>query len=78
MTWALCLKRVLSIDFETYRICDAAVWIIAYIEDVKTIEKIRTHLDAKIAEPTASPRFGSDDYSIPPWEWRKQGLQPFN
>ena len=56
MTWAQRLKRVFNIDIETCPVCAGAVQIIACIEDPVVIEKIRTHLDAKTAEPEAPRR----------------------
>ena len=43
-TWAQRLKRVFTMDNETYRASGGAVRIIAWIEDPVAIEKILTHL----------------------------------
>lgn len=54
MSWSQRLKRVFGIDIETCPACGGSVRIIACIEDPTVIEKILTHLDAKVAEPEAS------------------------
>lgn len=56
MTWAQRLKRVFGIDIETCPACGGAMRIIACIEDPDVIDKILTHLDAKMAEPEGPRR----------------------
>lgn len=54
MTWAQRLKRVFSIDVESYVRCGAAVRVIARIEESALIERILAHVRGKVKAGTAS------------------------
>jgi hypothetical protein len=69
MTWAQRLKRVFNIDIGVCGHCGGAVRIIGCIEDPVVIERILTHLEAKVASVEgyrlpacrASPQVGPFD-----------------
>jgi len=48
MSWAQRLKRVFDIDIETCSVCGGSMKVIACIEDPLVIQKILTHLRAKV------------------------------
>jgi hypothetical protein len=56
MTLAQWLSRLCGIDIETCSSSGVTVRIVACIKDPNIIEKIFTHLDAKVAEPQATRR----------------------